>query len=220
MSRRARAAAFAGAAALCAGLAAAATGATPDAGLEYGALRDVVVAAEPLPAHRRLRVEAVRKTLELRRVPERFAPPDALSNPAQAVGRSPSIPIPAGGYVVGSQLAAPSSDERGPRELAAGRVPVEIAVEAAGTLAGRTGKRVDVVVTTEPAATGPGRTYVAAPAVTLLELRSAAGEPGAGDVGAATVADTWIATLAVTRGQALRLIQAQSFARSIRLIER
>ncbi|MFN8161499.1 MAG: hypothetical protein U0R52_10720 [Solirubrobacterales bacterium] len=64
----------------------------------------------------------------------------------------------------------------------------------------------DVVVTSEPTGPGPGRTYVAAPAVALLGL-----SPGPG--GAA-------ATLALTRGQALRLIAAENFARQVTLLPR
>jgi hypothetical protein len=60
---------------------------------------------------------------------------------------------------------------------------------------------------------------VAAPAVELLDLRAADEATGA-DIAPGPASDTWIATLALTRGQALRLIQAESFARSIRLIAR
>jgi hypothetical protein len=58
---------------------------------------------------------------------------------------------------------------------------------------------------------------VAAPAAQLLDLRAA--EETASDVvpGPAS-GDTWIATLALNRAQALRLIQAESFARAVRLI--
>jgi hypothetical protein len=75
-----------------------------------------------------------------------------------------------------------------------------------------------VVVTTEPGpGGGAGRTYIAAEGVRLLDLRSggagSAGLPGADP-------SSWVATLALTRSQALRLIQAESFARAVRLIAR
>jgi hypothetical protein len=106
--------------------------------------------------------------------------------------------------------------------LEPGRRPIEITVEAAGALAGAgSGPRaVDVIVTTEPGpGGGAGRTYVAARGVELLDLRAAEGAQGLDDV-TAPATETWVATLALTRGQALRLIQAESFARSLRLLSR
>jgi hypothetical protein len=93
---------------------------------------------------------------------------------------------------------------------------VEIAVSGAGALlvAGvqPVGRRVDVVVTTEPAGAGPGRTYVAAAAVPLLGLGPGADGPAPGGTDAAT--------LGLTRAQALRLIAAESFARRITILPR
>ena len=212
MTRRVRAAAFAGAAAVCAALAAGATGSEPAGSAQFGPLRPVVVAAAPLPARR----EVHPGSLELRRVPESFVPPDSLPSPAQAVGRSPVAPIPAGGYVLGSQLAG---EQPGPRRrpgLRAGLVPVEIAVQATGPLTGRRIERVDVIVTSEPGPGGSGRTRVAARGVALIDLRPAPVD-SAGAVTAPSATSS-VVTLAVTRAQALRLIQAESFARTIRLI--
>jgi hypothetical protein len=94
---------------------------------------------------------------------------------------------------------------------------VEITVTGAGALGAAT-RRVDVVVTTEAGpGGGAGRTYVAARAVDLLDLRPAGGD-GATDTLPGPSLDSWTATLALTRGEALRLIQAESFARSLRLI--
>jgi Flp pilus assembly protein CpaB len=224
VSRRGRAVGFASAAAVCAGLAAATTGGAPAGGAaQYGPLREVVVAVRPLPARRPLGREAVAEDLEIRRVPESFVPPDALMRPAAALGRRPATPIPAGGYLLASQFARPraAGTRRGEPRLAAGRRPVEISVEGAGALASGAGTepaRVDVVVTTEPTAgAGPGRTFVAAKGVRLLELRALSGEPEP-DPLAPPGSEAWVATLALTRAQALRLIHAQSFAREVRLI--
>jgi len=221
VSRRARAAGFAAAAAVCAGLAAAATGGRPaDLATQLGPLREVVVTSEVLPARRPIGRRTARRALELRRVPERFLPPGVLTTPAQALGRKPVAPLPPGSYVLASSLAADDHERATPR-LDAGRRPVEIAVTGAAPLAGApaASRLVDVVVTTEPGpGSGPGRTYVAAEAVALLELRPASevegGDPLTGS------ADASLATLALTREQALRLIHAQSFARELRLIER
>ena len=223
MTPRARAIGFASAAAVCAGLAAAASGRpAPDLAGEGGELRDVLVAVRPLVARDRLAAAELRDAVEVRRIPERFVPADALASPAAIAGRRPAVAIPAGGYVLSSELAAPRSGPSDRPEADPGHRPVEITVTGAGALASGTpaARRVDVVVTTEPGpGGGAGRTYVAAPAVELLELRAA--EDGAGDVvpGPAS-GDTQIATLALTRAQALRLIQAESFARAVRLIAR
>ena len=94
---------------------------------------------------------------------------------------------------------------------------MEIAVTGATALAtsGRSpvGRRVDVIVTAEPrGASARGRTYVAAAGVRLLDLRQAEG--GVGDANAAAaLPDAWVATLALDRTHALRLIAAQNFAR-------
>jgi hypothetical protein len=105
---------------------------------------------------------------------------------------------------------------RDPR-LANGRRPVEIAVSGGEALLASggspQGSAVDVVVTTEPRGPGPGRTYVAAAGVRMLALTQqdpTAPGPAAG----------WSATLALTRSEALRLIEAESFAHSVRLLPR
>src|SRR5919201_1739373 len=97
MSRRARAAAFGCAALACAGLAAAvARGYRADLESELGPLRPVVVTRERLPGRERLDPAVAGRMLEVRRVPERFAPPGALASPRQALGRAPAGPIPRG----------------------------------------------------------------------------------------------------------------------------
>lgn len=218
MTRRTRAVGFASAAAICAGLAAGASaGNSGDATSQYGPLRQVVVAVAPLSASRRLGGDAIAKSLELRRVPEAFVPPDALTSPAQALGRRPASAIPAGGYLLASQFTRVVPRPEAAGGLAPGLRPVELTVGGAAALARARGP-VDVVVTTEAGPTGgPGRTFVAAAGVRLLDLRPAAQGAVAG-TGAATGADASIATLALTRAQALRLIHAESFARDLRLI--
>ena len=223
MSRRTRAAGFAAAAALCAGLAAAATGKGTEGAGQYGELREVVVAAQTLAPERELRGERARRSLELRRVPASFVPPDALVSVDQAMGRTPAATIPAGGYVLTSQFLRAhgmGARQAAPQRIGPGRQPVEIAVQAAGTLAGP-GRRVDVIVTSEPGpGGGAGRTYVAARAVRLLELAPAAGAGSPDEIMPEPAGDSWSATLALTREQSLKLIHAESFARSVRLIER
>jgi Flp pilus assembly protein CpaB len=224
MSRRARAAAFAAAALACAALSAGlAGGYRSDVAAQLGPLRPVVVTRAPLPAGRALEPADVARSLEVRRIPERFAPPGALAVPSDALGRAPAAPLSPGAYVLADQLRLPDQrpSDRQPG-LGAGKRPVEISVAAAGALTARPprGQRVDVVVTTEPGpGGGPGRTYVAAESVALLDLRSGGGA-GTGSALPGAPAETWVATLALTREQALRLIQAESFARTVRLIGR
>ena len=219
MSRRARAAAFCLLALVCAALAATlANGYGASVAQRFGPMREVVVARRQLPAGKPIGAREVSRSLQERRVPSRFVPTGALGLADEALGREPSAAIPAGSYVLAAQLRLPSSTQRqGSETLAAGRRPVQITVAGGEALlaTGGTpqGSRVDVVVTTEPNGPGPGRTYVAAPAVRLLALtRQDPTGPGP--------SPGWSATLALTRAQALRLIEAESFARSVRLLPR
>lgn len=198
---------------LAAGLAAATAAAIADGYGEsvargYGELRPVVVAATDLPAGTPVDPDA----LELRRVPVRFAPPGALGSPGEAIGMEATARVPAGSYLLAGQLRPPRDPGELGGSLGGGRRPVEIAVSGADALlvtGGQpVGSAVDVVVTTEPSGAGGGRTYVAARSVPLLALG-----PGEED-GAGTAA----ATLGLTRGQALELIDAQSFARRVTIL--
>lgn len=215
MSRRARAVAFLLFALLAAAVAASIAngyGATVAQG--YGPLRRVVVAAAELPPGRRIGLEEAEAALTVRRVPARFAPPDALSSPDEALGLVPEATLPAGSYLLAAQLRLPEGRGRARRGMAGDRHPVEISVSGAGALLAAgplpAGARVDVVVTTEPSGPGPGRTYVAAAAVPLLALAPA--EDGGGPSGLTT------ATLGLTKRQALRLIAAESFARKLTVL--
>jgi Flp pilus assembly protein CpaB len=222
VSRRARAIAFLLVALACAGIAASIAGGygSSVAG-QYGELRPVVVAAAELRADDPIGPGDLHR-LEVRRVPARFVPPDALGSPEEAVGRATATPVPAGSYLLASQLRVPRSGKqhRRPR-LERGRRPVEIAVSGAEALAATggspEGSRVDIVVTSEPGPGAKGRTRIAAEGVELLALREGAGaldseQPALGAGG------DWSATLALTRPEALRLIQAENFARQVRLM--
>lgn len=222
MSRRRRAILFGLAAAACAAFAArAVSGYGRSVEAQLGPLRPALVAKAALPAKRTIR-RADAGELEVRRVPTRFLPPGVLTDPAEAVGNQPTAVIPAGSYVLGAQLTEPGSGAHRPRAgLPAGRTPVEISVTGAQALAtqpgGGSGPRVDVVVTTEPHTdSADGRTYVAARGVRLLSLRAA--DPSAGSGVTPALPDASVATLAVTRPEALSLIHAQNFAREVRLV--
>jgi Flp pilus assembly protein CpaB len=212
-SRRARAAAFLAAATLAAllGLALVARYRSSVA-RGYGPLRPVVVLSTGLRPGRPIGPRQL-TSLEVRRVPARFAPATALSTPRQALGLVPRGPIPAGSYLLTAQLRPPGEGPAPGPGLIGGRRPVEIAVGGSAALLASEGRqavtRVDVVVTTEPSGAGPGRTYVAAAGVPLLALTAGPEGPGG---------DTAAATLGLTKREALRLISAESFARRLTLI--
>jgi Flp pilus assembly protein CpaB len=219
MSRRARAIAFGVVAAVCAAIAASiADGYGTRVAGQFGDLRPVVVTAAELAAGESIGPGDIGR-LEVRRVPVRFVPPDALGSPEEAAGRAPATPVPAGSYLVASQLREPRAERRRRPTLAGDRSPVEIAVTGAEALAATgdspEGTRVDVVVTTEPGPGANGRTRIAAEGVELLSLRE--GGSGGSEPGLAPAGD-WRATLALTRPEALRLIQAENFARQVRLM--
>ena len=180
----------------------------------YGPLRDVLVTTRALRADEPIGPSAATDDLEARRVPVRFVPAGALRSPAEAIGLVPAADLPAGSYLLAGQLRPPTSGRSQADAIGAHRQPVEIAVSGADALlatgSAERGARVDVVVTTEPTAAGPGKTYVAASAVPLLGLGPGADGPGPGGTAAAT--------LALTRRQALRLIAAESFARKLTLL--
>jgi Flp pilus assembly protein CpaB len=215
MSRRARALGFLLAALVAAAAAAAiANGYGASVVRGYGELRPVLVAGADLRAGKPIDPALAAEDLEVRRVPVRFVPSGVLAAPPEAVGLVPAASIPAGSYLLAAQLHPPGDGGPG-SALAGGRRPVEIAVSGAGALqalgASPIGSNVDVAVTTEASGSGEGRTYVAAPGVPLL---------GLGPGGEGVEGETATATLALTRSQALRLIQAESFARRITLIPR
>jgi pilus assembly protein CpaB len=212
VSRRARAIGFLVAAVVCALLAAlAAAGYRSKVEAGYGPLRAVVVAAKDLPAGKPIGPGDLAARLAVRRVPQRFAPESTLRRPSDALGRAPLAPIPAGAYVLGSQLRVPRPERPPTPGLGGGRRPVQVSVRGAGALlvggSAPEGERVDVVVSTPAGLGRKGRTYIAAQAVRLLALESPGG-PG----------EQWTATLALTRGQALELIEAESSGREIRLL--
>jgi Flp pilus assembly protein CpaB len=215
MSRHIRAFGFLVAAVVAAGAAAAiANGYGDSVASGYGQLRPVLVASSALSPGKPIDPEVAGEDLEVRRVPLRFAPPGALSAPAEAVGLVPSASIPAGSYLLAAQLRSPRP-AGSLTALGGGRRPVEIAVSGAGALEALggppVGSKVDMVVTTEASGSGDGRTYVAAPAVPLL---------GLGPGGEGVEGETATATLGLTRSQALRLIEAESYARRVTLIPR
>ena len=182
------------------------------------AVRDVAPGAEIKPSD-----------LAVREVPARFAPPDGLSSPEEAVGVPPGVALVKGSYLTVGSLGTGEGGGRGgePGPLRRGQRALEVAVAGGESLAGVTGpgSRVDVLVSTDPG-DGPARTQLALESVELLDLSSgggasagfAPGEDAAGE-GASSTASS-LATLRVTVGQAVYLTAAQNYAREVRLLPR
>lgn len=217
MSRRTKSICFAALAVLCAVASASiASGYRDSVDAQLGELRTVVVVSEGLEPGRPLSRKVLDRSLELREVPVRFAPPDALVDPGEALGRKPLAPIPVGSYLLASQLRVPEVAAPSDPDLGGDLSPVEITVSGAGALtqiAGSPGARVDVVVAGEPVTGGRARVRVAASGVRLIAL-----EPANPEDATTTGSDSWNATLALDRGAALKLIEAENFAREVRLI--
>ena len=123
MNRRGRAIAFGvaalGAAAISAALA---DGYGDRVASGYGELRPVVVAGTALAAGERIDPERVDE-LEVRRVPARFVPPGALATPPQALGLVARAPVPAGSYLLASELRPPGAGSKPGLMLDRGRRP-------------------------------------------------------------------------------------------------
>jgi pilus assembly protein CpaB len=156
--------------------------------------------------------------LAVRRVPARFAPPDALAAPDEAAGARLAVPLAAGAYVTAAALARGDGGRSG--GPGAGERAVDVAVAGGADLAAaEPGARVDVLVTTE-AGEGRGRSYLALEDVELLGARPGSSTDTGGTGGGAAAHATALATLRVTLREAVLLTAAQSFAREIRLLVR
>ncbi len=217
MNRRARVLALFGASAVCAGLAVSlVNGYASEVRTQVGPLVPVVVARAHVPAGRVVTRSDVQLRLSLRRVPERFAPPDALRSPGQALGLRASVALAPGSYVGRSQLERPVSRDPG-RALARARL-IEVPVSGAASLRDvlRPGSRSDVLVTSGSEGGRP-RTYVAVQSVEILGLRAAQDEQAGGE---GVQPPDAVATLRVTLRQAVLLAAARNFAREVRLVPR
>jgi pilus assembly protein CpaB len=200
---------------VCGGLAASqVSGRVHEVDRRVGRPVPVLVAARPVQAGTALRPV----DLAVRRVPSRYAPADALSGAAAAVGATPAAPLARGAYVTAGALDGDSGERRG--GLARGQRAVEVQVAGGSALTeAAPGSRVDVVVATEPR-TGSGRAFLALEDVELLGLEDGHGGGGPGGQEGAAARATATATLRVTLRQAVYLSAAENFAREVRLLPR
>lgn len=183
---------------------------------ELGPLVEVLIAGRELEAGARVRPDAV----SFRRVPARFAPPDALRPGARVVGARVATSVPAGGYLAAALFEGAGDGSRG-EGIRRGERAVTVEVAAGSGMAELvTGGRVDVLVSTETGA-GGGRTQMALAGAQLLRLSEAAGGYPGPDVAAEpSTGPTALATLRVTLRQAIYLTAADNFAHEIRLLPR
>lgn len=223
-SRRLRAVGLGALALICAAASASlASGYREDVDQQLGELTTVVVTTERLRADRELRPRLLERATELRRVPERFVPTDALSGVEEVVGREPAAPIPVGSFLVASQFPLDASgSNRGPAVPPDLR-PVDLTVSGGTALEGLVGggsrALVDLLVAGEPNSGGDARAEVLARRVPLIGLRPR------GEVLEPTEAPTassaqWIATVAVEPDRVVDLVEAENYAREVRVIPR
>lgn len=220
-SRR-RAAVFAGLALLCALLSATAA-ARNDAGVsdQLGELRNVVVVERPIARGAHLDSRTLQRSLGTREVPLRFLPPDRLEDAALALGSRAVAEIPPGSYLTASLLRQGPRERGGPSRpaVADGLRPVEVEVSGgSGSAAGlpAAGSRVDVLAADEPGSTSNPRVRVLARAVRLLAIEPMRPD----DLDPDPDTGGWSATLALDRRQSLDVIEADNYAREVRLLAR
>jgi pilus assembly protein CpaB len=181
-----------------------------------GPLVEVLVATRDVPAGARLAREAI----GIRRLPARFAPPDALTSGAGVVGARVAAPVAAGGYLTAGLFAGANA---GGRDSAIRRGERAVTVEVAGGAAAvglAPDLRVDVLVSTESGA--GGRTQMALAGAELLRIVDApsGGYDDPNPAAGSPAGPTALATLRVTVRQAIYLTAADNFAREIRLLPR
>jgi pilus assembly protein CpaB len=215
MTRRRRAAALLGLAALL-GVLAASDVAGREAALrrELGPTVAVVVVRAPLRAGERIS----RAALAVREVPERYAPPGALRDPAAAVGQRAAVAIAERTDLVAPLLAVPGADAEppGPTLRPGERALDLVAVGAADAVVA--GARVDVLVTYDGRAGAPGPTRLALADAEVLAARPPPA-PDAADGGGGGL-PRLLVTLRVTVRQAVALTAAAAAARQVRLLPR
>jgi pilus assembly protein CpaB len=148
----------------------------------------------------------------LRRLPRRFAPPDAVASATALAGARAAVALPAGSYVTAATLRMPGAAAAS--ELGAGERAAQLLAQGDPS-AIVPGARVDVLVTRDGAGERSGATTLALQDVEVLAARRARAPAGEEADGAHV-----LATLRVSLRQAVYLAAAQSFARELRLLAR
>lgn len=165
-------------------------------------MRSVLVAAAPLERGAELGEGA---QLVLRAVPDRFAPPDAVSDPADALGERLETAIPAGAFVTRSILGG-AAESTGRFKLR--RTERAITVEAVISPGGETlsaGDRVDLL------ASGFGGDQSTVSLISGAEVL---------DVAEGSAEGRARPTLRLASDQVVAVVRADVFARELRAVLR
>jgi pilus assembly protein CpaB len=182
-----------------------------------GPLVNVVTVTAPIEPGTKLTGKQVAASLSVRAVPASFAPPDALTDPAQATGLKTGGALEPGSYLTASAFddGVEGGAARRGTGVRNGERALEVSVAATDALRAEPGTRVDVLVTTEE------RTTLALEDVELLALRAGGADQAPRDAPAgAGITPKATATLRVTVREAVYLTAAQNLAREIRLLAR
>jgi hypothetical protein len=175
----------------------------------FGPLRSVVVTTRPIESGRTLTLEILRDSTEVRRIPARFVPAGALTLPTGAIGLEAAVGLPPGAYLASGMLRTPGRMEGRPGSRSiAGLHPVEVTVQGAGAIPPG-GGRFDVLVTPLSGA-GTRRTRVVSRSAAIVSRSP--GDPSETGTTSARV------TLAVSRSQAIRLIDAEARGERLTLL--
>ena len=218
MIPRRRAAAMLGASAICAGMAVSAVDRyAGEVESQVGPLVPVVVAARDMPRGSIITAAVASRSFAERQVPQRFAPPGALSSRADVVGFEAASGLTAGDYVGPSQLRPARRTRGAPARWSGDARLVEVAVAGAQTIAQvlRAGATVDVLITTDSGRSVP-RTFLALQRMPVVGFESGA----TGSVGNDGRAAEGRVTLRATLRQAVLLTAADNFAREVRVVPR
>jgi pilus assembly protein CpaB len=210
MTRRRRAAALLGLALLL-GVLAASDVAGREAAMrrQLGRPIPIVVVARPLAAGDRI----TRAALAVRRVPERYAPRNALGDPGAAVGQRVAVALEAGTDLDPALLGTPGEPPSAGPALRRGERAFDlVAVGASDAI--QPGARVDVLVTYDGPRGGPGATRIALEGAEVLDAQRAPEDDNASGLPRVQ------ATLRVGVRQAVALAAAVAAAREVRLLAR
>ena len=171
----------------------------------FGSLRPVVVTTASIEGGRKITPREVAGSMQIRRIPSRFAPAGVLTDPSGAIGLQAVTDVPAGAYLSSHLIAPPGrTGATGRSRPMRGLHRVEVTVEGAGAIVPQV-RRFDVLLTPLDDRGGFGPTRVAArSAVVIARAPVEQADPSSARV-----------TLGVSRRQAVDLIDAE--ARGARL---
>lgn len=180
-----------------------------DVGARVGNLVTVVTLAEPLEPYEPITADG----LEVREVPERWIPPDAVLRPEDVIGLVSPTELPAGSFAQRGMFVNRPGVQQGFREVA-------ILVDAETGVAGKvsSGDRVDIIATSAPTDDPQSRQAAVLVSNALIidvglpeDVERDSADGGFGTGRAVPV------TFALPVQQALKVAYAESFAVKVRL---